>query len=105
MCVCISIEKYVEMLNESFEGSHIKKLTVDGDVAEVTVVQNDGKTMALRFTGVSTVMTHANLGIELGSLIYKGGRGTVAEYQFKDAHSDITILAILAKDMGKVASS
>lgn len=72
MCVCISIEKYVEMLNESFEGSHIKKLTVDGDVAEVTVVQNDGKTMALRFTGVSTVMTHANLGIELGSLIYKG---------------------------------
>lgn len=44
-------------------------------------------------------MTHANLDTELGSFTYKGGRGTVTEYQFKDAHFDITILAILAKRM------
>lgn len=87
------------MLSGYFEGGHIRKLTIDGDIAEVIVAQNDGKDKKLKFQGVATVMTHANLDTELGSFTYNGGRGTVAEYQFKDAHFDITILAILAKRM------
>lgn len=87
------------MLRGYFEGDHIRKLTIDGDTAEVIVVQNDGKDKKLKFQGVSTVMTHANLDTELGSFIYNVGRGTVTEYQFKDAYFDITILAILAKRM------